>query len=258
MENRDVAVIMPALNEEDNIENAIQDVLSAFNTLNINGELIVINDGSTDHTKEIVEEKMKSESLIRLINHEKPKGIGNAFWTGVDASPAKAVCMLPGDNENEAMEILRYYPLLDHVDIVVPFIFNRQVRPFFRNILSLIYRLIINTTFLVNFNYTNGTVFYRRSLLKELSFRSSGFFYQTDILVRLVKKGYIFAEVPYRLRTREKGKSKAISFPSLYNVMKGYFHLVKDIYYNGSNSKNTIFIMDSQTAIRSNRPSTNL
>ena len=85
------------------------------------------------------------------------------------------VTMLPGDNENDPWEILRYRRLLEHVDIVIPFVFNKEVRSVFRNALSFIYRFIINTTFLVNFNYTNGTVLYRKSILKELYYRSTGF-----------------------------------------------------------------------------------
>ena len=85
------------------------------------------------------------------------------------------VTMLPGDNENDPWETLRYLKLLEHVDIVIPFVFNKEVRSLFRNALSFIYRFIINTTFVVNFNYTNGTVLYRKSILKELNYRSVGF-----------------------------------------------------------------------------------
>ena len=50
------------------------------------------------------------------------------------------------------------------------------------------------------------------------------------ILIRLIKSGYMFAEVPYRLGMREESVSKAISFPSLINVIKGYIKLVIDHY----------------------------
>lgn len=227
-----LSIVMPALNEEDNIRAAVNNTLKAFNECGIKGEVIVVNDGSTDRTESIVREMMQSEPRVRVLTHAKPQGIGASFWDGVDHAQGEFVCMLPGDNENDPWEIFRYYPLLQHVDLVIPFVFNKQVRSLFRNALSFAYRFIINTTFMVYFNYTNGTVMYRRSILKEIPFRSTGFFFQTDILVRTVKRGYLFAEVPYRLNLRTEGVSKAVSFPSLLQVMRGYLRLVKDYYYN--------------------------
>ena len=130
------------------------------------------------------------------------------------------------------------------------FIFNKEVRSLFRNILSYIYRFIVNTTFSVNFNYTNGTILFRKSILKELNNRSDGFFFLTDILIRTVKRGYLFAEVPYRLGLREKGISKAVSFPSLVKVIKGYLQLVKDYYFTKNKILNKSFTDDSVTSVR--------
>jgi len=243
------SIIMPALNEEKNVELAIFNSLEALDHFGINGEIIVVNDGSTDKTGALIKSYMECEPRVRLITHDRPKGVGASFWDGVDQARGKFVVMLPGDNENDPMEIFRYHSLLESVDIVIPFVFNRHIRSAFRNALSFIYRFIINTTFLVNFNYTNGTVLYRKAVLDELDFRSSSFFFQTDILVRTVKRGYLFAEVPYRLDLRSQGVSKAINFPSLCRVSQGYLHLVRDIHWSHVNPPQT-FVAGSQTAQR--------
>ena len=244
-----ISIVMPALNEEGNIRAAITMALQAIDEFQINGEIIVVNDGSKDRTGELIEKLIEKDSRVKMIRHENPMGIGKSFWDGVDVSTGDAVVMLPGDNENDAREILRYCELLNHVDIIVPFVFNKEVRSLFRNALSFIYRFIINTTFLVNFNYTNGTILYRKSIFEKLGFRSTGFFFQTDILVRAVKKGYLFAEVPYRLNVRNNGKSRAVSFPSLLDVMKGYIRLVRDIYYTNGKTRRE-FSKDSLTVQR--------
>lgn len=257
--NKDkITVIMPALNEEANISDAILETLSAFELFKINGDIIVVNDGSSDRTQELIEQKAKENpGRINIIKHDKPKGIGASFWEGVDSADGYIVVMMPGDNENDPRETLRYYMLLKHVDIVIPFIFNREVRPFFRNALSLVYRFIINTTFFVNFNYTNGTILYRKSLLKELRSHSEGFFFQTDILIRSVKKGYLFAEVPYKLGIRHTGMSKAVTFPSFWRVLRGYSALVRDFYFSKNKDELGHFSSDSQTAIRRQNQSSN-
>jgi glycosyltransferase involved in cell wall biosynthesis len=245
----DISVIMPALNEERNIAAAMANTLKAMDECSLKGELVVINDGSRDRTPELVREHASRDPRVRLIEHASPCGIGASFWDGVEAARGSAVVMLPGDNENDPWEIFRYYPLLTHVDIVIPFVFNKQVRSLARNALSYLYRFIINTTFLVNFNYTNGTVVYRRSLLRGLKHHSTGFFFQTDILVRAVKEGYLFAEVPYHLGARSSGVSKAVSFPSFIQVVRGYLRLVRDMRAAGP-AHETGFPADSQTAAR--------
>jgi glycosyltransferase involved in cell wall biosynthesis len=249
-EEIEFSIIMPALNEEKNIELAIFNSLEALDHFGISGEIIAINDGSTDKTEALIKSYMGRDPCVRLITHNRPMGIGASFWDGVHQGRGKFVVMLPGDNENDPMEIFRYHHLLKSVDIVIPFVFNKHVRSVFRNALSFIYRFIINTTFLANLNYTNGTVLYRKALLDELEFRSSSFFFQTDILVRTVKHGYLFAEVPYRLDMRSQGISKAISFPSLFMVIRGYLRLVRDIYGPTPKNAPTSHVSCSQTAKR--------
>ena len=241
---------MPALNEERNIRAAVENTLQAFEDFQIEGEIIVINDGSTDRTPDIVRKVMGKDKRVKMITHGRPQGIGSAFWDGVEQATGSIVAMFPGDNENDPWEALRYYILLEHVDMIIPFAFNREVRSPFRNLLSYFYRQIINATFLVNFNYTNGTILYRKSILEKLPHRSMGFFFQTDILVRTVKRGYLFAEVPYRLGMRSHGVSKAVTFPSLLQVIKGYLHLVRDIYSTEGRKIRNTFVEDSLTAER--------
>ena len=243
-----ISVLMPALNEGRNIEAAMKNALEAFDNSGISGELVVINDGSTDATRALAEKAAAADARVRLLNHKTPQGIGASFWDGVDNASGDIVVLLPGDNENDPWEIFRYSRLLEHVDVVIPFLYNREVRSLFRNALSFSYRFIINTSFLVYFNYTNGTVLYRKSILKELPYRSTGFFFQTDILIRLVKSGYLFAEVPYRLGQRKSGVSKAVSFPSLLQVIKGYSRLVKDQYLKKQAAAS--YTEDSQTLKR--------
>jgi glycosyltransferase involved in cell wall biosynthesis len=251
VETLSVSIIVTALNEEKNIFLAINNTLKAFGDFHIDGEVIVINDGSTDKTKDIVSKIINNNERVRLINHDFPKGVGASFWEGVDHAKGDIVCWLPGDNENDPWEILRYHKLLEHVDIVIPFVFNKEVRPRYRNALSFIYRFIINTTFLVNFNYTNGTVLYRKSILREMDLKSTGFFYQTEILIRAAKKGYLFAEVPHRLDARKEGKSTAVSYSSLKQVMKSYLRLAIDYYiYKRNMKKKEEFTKDSITAKR--------
>ncbi len=224
---------MPALNEEDNILLAIDNTLTAFRKNGVTGEIIVINDGSTDSTADLVKRKIEENpGIVRMIEHNTPEGIGASFWDGVSEAKGEIVCMLPGDDEGEPSEIIRYTDILKDVDIIIPFVYNKWVRSAFRNFISSFFVFIINTTFGTKLNYTNGSVLYRKSILLTLECQSRGFFYQTDILIRLIKRGYLFAEVPYSIGKRKFGKTKALSFSNFFCVLREYLILVKDIYFS--------------------------
>lgn len=225
-----VTAIMPCLNEAENVGAAIASTLEAFDFFGIDGEVLVIDDGSTDDTGRRVAEIGARDPRVAMARHETPQGIGASFWDGVDRASGDIVLIIPGDNEIDPLEIFCYIELMAHVDMVIPFLYDRHTRSMFRNVLSLVYRKIINMTFQTNFNYTNGAVLYRRDVLRSLGYRSMSFFFQTDILIRLVRIGYLFAEVPYRIRRREHGSSKAVTFPSLMKVVRGYLKLTRDIY----------------------------
>jgi len=217
-----VTIIMPCLNEEKNLERAALSALESLDRLEIEGEVIIVNDGSTDETAAIASRLEARHKRIRVFHHPRPRGIGAAFWTGVQNANKEWATMIPGDNENDASQILRYAGLASEVDIIVPFVCNAAVRSGLRRWASSMYRGIVNATFGMSLNYTNGTVLYRTSILRENPLHSRGFFYQAELLVRLIRKGYLFAEVPCFLSERSAGKTKAFSLKSMASLIKDY------------------------------------
>ena len=232
--NCKISVIMPALNEEANIQRAVQNVAEALSKMGIIGEIVVINDGSSDGTSDIVRELTEIYPFLRMLEHSEPMGIGASFMDGVRSARGEIVTMLPGDGENDAFEILRYLPLMEHVDVVVPFIHNTDVRSRGRRILSALYRTIINLSFRMLLNYTNGTVIYRRCLLQDIDLKANGFFYQTELLIKCIKRGYFYAEVPCRLERRTQGGSKALNLSALGDVVRGYISTMAEVYFMGA------------------------
>lgn len=239
---------MPSLNEEKNLEAAVQNVFLSCERLGVSGEIVIVNDGSTDNTGKLAEELKAKHSFIQAVHHDRPQGIGGSFWDGVRIARGEAVVMIPGDGENDAAEILRYLPLMEQVDMVVPYVFNRQVRSPARRMLSNLYRGIINLSFGTTLNYMNGTVLYRKSILEGLELKAKGFFYQTELLIKCIRNGYLYAEVPYALLQRATGRSKATSLKSLKNVTKAYFSLLRDVYLDGKAERS--IAQGSRTAAR--------
>jgi glycosyltransferase involved in cell wall biosynthesis len=242
-----VSVIMPSLNEQDNLPLAVKNVTDCFNSLNISGQIIVVNDGSSDRTGEIAVSLSGKYPFLKVIHHASPQGMGGSFWDGVKEAGGEVVVMLPGDGENDAYEILRYLPLMEYVDIVVPFIYNKNVRPLSRRILSSLYTGIINLSFGMSLNYMNGTVMYRRCVFDNIRLRCKGFFYQTELLIKCLRNGYLYAEVPCALRQRGEGFSKATTFKSIRKVAQDYIATLIDVYITDRERKS--LSPDSVTAL---------
>jgi len=250
MSKYQITVVMPALNEERNVESAVSETLAAFERMNIAGEIVLINDGSTDRTPEIADKLKLQHPNIQVIHHrERPMGIGHSFWEGAQHAQGDVVTMLPGDGENEPSEILRYLPLMQQVDIVVPFVYNQEVRGWQRRIVSMTYKAIINFSFGMLLNYMNGTVMYRRTVLQSLSLASKGFFYQTELLVRAIRRDFLYAEVPYALKTRGSGKSKALTLKSLFKLTKDFLATAYSVYFVDRAQRRT-YIQECVTAKR--------
>lgn len=230
--NRDISlsVIMPGLNEEENIRKAAADLVAALRGAVVDWEIILINDGSTDRTGQIACELALGEPRIKVIHHHRPRGIGYSLQEGIGAASKAAVTWLPADGENDPNELLKYVPLMEHVDIVIPFVVNKGVRPLGRRMLSAVYLSIINFTFRTRFNYTNGNIIYRKAVFETVRPRSNGFLVHAECLVRAIKAGFIFAEVPVVLKERSGGDSKALLLKSFMSVVREYTALLISFY----------------------------
>jgi len=232
MKKIQISVVVPALNEEESIGAVISDTLDCFERLFLNGEIIVVNDGSTDRTRLITAKYSETDNRVKLINHLTPHGIGASFMEGSARAAGEYVTMLPGDHENIPEETLKLMKHMAGCDALVPYVENPEIRGVFRQFVSRLFTLVVNVTFLTRFRYTNGTNIYRADILNNLRIRSRGFFYQTEILVKLHMNGATIRQLPYRISERNAGDNKAISFKSLKAVSNDFLYLLAYKYLN--------------------------
>lgn len=225
-----LSIIIPCFNEENNIAQVIEETLKCMEELSYSIEIVVIDDGSSDNTYKIANEYANNIRNLKLIKHEENKGFGAAFWTGVLNAEGEYLVLVPGDGESNIRDALYGLALLDQVDLVIPFVYNKSNRSFVRRAISYLYTQIVNFTFQTRLNYTNGAVIYRSSVVRDLKLKSSGFFFQTEILMRLIKSGYLYAEVPVFLNKRSTGLSKALSPKSVISVSKDYLNTLIGIF----------------------------
>ena len=240
-----ISVIVPALNEEGNLENTITDIENNLMPFIYKAEIIVIDDGSNDKTNEIAERLVREKRVHHIIHHTRPYGIGFSFRDGVFKANGDYVVMIPGDNEMVISELRKALPLLEDNDFVLPFTINTQVRNVFRRALSYSYNFLINTLFMVNIRYTNGCVIYRREIFNHLDIVTDGYTFQAEIIIKAIRLGYEYKEIGVRIRQRMCGESKAVKLRNFYNIvwcllviftevyfLKKYNYKVRDIKYD--------------------------
>lgn len=229
MNQKELSIIIPAYNEEKNIYDAINSVLDCINCRKEKFEIILIDDGSNDKTYQIA--TSIQDKRIKVIQNKKNLGLAATFIKGVQNSNYQHVVMIPGDNENDVEQIIKYTPLISDFDIIVPFVINKSRRTLCRQIISSLFTYIVNLTFNTKFKYTNGTVIYNRDNLLSMEIKSKSFFFQAEMLIRLVKKNASYVEVPVKLNDKYvSDKSSSIKFKSFINVAKDYLNLVYSIY----------------------------
>lgn len=125
-----LSVFMPAYNEEKNVGKTIDQVLSILKELNLKEyEVIVINDGSGDSTAQVVEEWVKKDKHVRLINHDVNKGYGEAVKTGFYSAKYDYIVFIDSDGQFDFSDIHKFLEKIQDADIVVGYRVNRQDSP---------------------------------------------------------------------------------------------------------------------------------
>ena len=197
-----LSIIIPCLNEANNISKVINDILTRLSTHKIKNELIIVDDGSTDKTYEVSLALKKRCHNIKIIKHPNNLGFGAAFWSGVSEAKGQYLMLIPGDGESKIDDLINSLPMLNEVDLIIPYVYNKINRSITRRVISKIFTLLINFIFRTTLNYTNGTVIYKSAIVKKVDLHSKDFFFQTELLLRLIKSGYLYCEIPVFLEKR--------------------------------------------------------
>ena len=214
-----LSVVIPALNEERNIEAAIHTAKVSATKFFEDYELLVFNDGSSDRTGEIIDRLAKSDPHIKVTHHQTPKNLGGVYKAALAKASKTYLIMIPGDNENPPSAIDPVLAEAGNADIIIPYTANQGVRPPLRRVVSKSFVTILNLVSGCRLRYYNGTVLQRVDKLREITIQTDGFGYQAEALVKLLRKKLTFKEIPIEIAPHQLGrKSRALNVKNLLTV----------------------------------------
>lgn len=101
----ELSIVVPALNEEDNVAPLIDEVRRAVIDARITAELIVINDGSTDGTAQRLRDLQSQNPWLRVLHRDKPQGQSAAMHAGIQAARGRFIATLDADLQNDPADL---------------------------------------------------------------------------------------------------------------------------------------------------------
>ena len=223
MKQPQISILIPSFNEGKTILNVLNRI-SEIMALNVNYEVVVINDGSTDNTLDIL--KQNKDLYSQLITYNKNCGKGNAIKKGLEVSNGKYIFFQDADLEYDPIEINKFVKLINRFepDLIIGSRFNYSEYTRSYNILNKIGNIFITLIFNLFYNTTFSDVYscyacFKKDLLNEKNLKTTGFEQHAEILCKIVKNGKKFYEVPinYNGRTHEEGKK--IKFYHIFSVL---------------------------------------
>lgn len=203
-----VSVVIPAFNEEANLSSTVRTVSAKLEELETSFEILIVNDGSTDRTREIAEELVASDpDRIRLINHPENRGPGSGVFTGIEASKGEFVIFIPADLALNINELHKYADASRACDLVVGIRSDRRDYSLFRKFVSIVNIAMIKILFGMKERQFNYIHMYRRTMLESIHIESRGVFITAEIMIKARDLGYRLQEVEITYVPRTSGKA---------------------------------------------------
>jgi len=208
-EKPDISAFFPAYNEESSIASLLGAADEVMRRVANRYELIVVlYDGSTDNTKNIVEGIMKSNSAVRLVIQPKDrKGYGVALRLGINNSRYDYIFYTDADNQCDVRGIEKLLPLMDGADIASAYRQNRNDQ-LMRRVAARVYNALVNVMFLANIKDIDCPLkIYRKGIFNDIKVECDTGMADAEILMKAMKHGYRIAQVGIDHAERKGGSS---------------------------------------------------
>ncbi len=208
-----VSLVIPAHNEKENLR-ALFSLLIENRMNNVNLELVLVDDCSSDGTSELIDSLSKRFRFVRGVHRDLKPSFGLAMQSGFEVASGDVIIPLMGDLSDDPHDLPKLIQKFSEgYDVVFGSRFIKggntknypPIKLIFNRLFNLFIKLIFNTQFK---DVTNAFKAYRKEVLKDISIESSGFEICVELPIKAHLMGCRIIEVPVSWSGRTWGMSK--------------------------------------------------
>jgi glycosyltransferase involved in cell wall biosynthesis len=208
-----LSLIYLCLNEERSLPATLAEAVAYCTSSLADWEIVVVDDGSTDRSAELVRQATQAEPRIRLVQHDRNRGMGAGLRTGIAASHKDYFCMLAADGQIPAAELAKMLPALAQAPIVLSTYGNRP-NNWLRTFISRGFRVYMRTLIGVDFALEGTYLFPVKLARDEIGLQAIGadtFFFSFELIAQALRRGYRVADTTIASLPRTDGTPSRIA-----------------------------------------------
>lgn len=228
MKIKSLSVFFPTYNEEGNIKSTVTKAKAVLQKYVENWEILIVNDGSTDRTKEISEELSEGDERIKVINHEVNRGYGASLKSGFYNAKYPWVVFTDSDGQFDFSEINLFFEKQQetNADLVIGYYKKRKVSKF-KIITSRMWEIAVMILFGLHVHDIDcGFKLVSKKVIDKIPKLESerGAFISSEFLVKAKKSGFKIVEIPVthlpRLQGKGTGRNIKVIIQSFIDLLK--------------------------------------
>jgi len=224
-----ISAFFPAHNEEANIETLTRKTAKVLSEICDDYEVIIVNDGSKDRTKEIAESLSKENPKIRLINHEVNKGYGAAVKSGLYGAKLEWVFFTDGDGQFDVNEIKELAKYTSEADFIAGYRIKRA-DSFMRKLNAFMWGSMVKLLFRFKVRDVDCAFkLFKKEIIDRAKPEAEGAMISTELLAKANKMGYRIKEVGVHHYPRTAGTQTGAKLKVILRAFKELFKLYKRI-----------------------------
>ena len=199
---RDFAVVIPAFNEAPVVPALISELRETFERYELSGEILFVDDGSTDGTAELAEKEASSWPLLKVLRHPRNLGKTEAIVTAARSTERTYLVLFDADLQHLPDQIPRF---LEELHAGWDIVTGRKIGFYDKRVVSSFYNGLSRRIFRVPVSDMNSMKAFRRDILDEISLRHD---WHRFLVVLAHARGYSVTEIDIELHPRRAGVSK--------------------------------------------------
>jgi glycosyltransferase involved in cell wall biosynthesis len=221
---KSLSVVFPAFNEEANIRAVVEEAHGTLPKVASIFEIIVVNDGSKDRTREICDRLVEELSNVRVVHHPRNRGYGAALKSGINLARHDLIFFTDADGQFDLKEVASLLEQADTYDIVAGYRARRQDPPH-RLLFAWGWNMLVHLVLGIKIRDIDCAfkVFNRR-VFDKVQINSVGAMVNTEIFAQVFRFGMTVMEVPVSHFPRRHGKPTGGN-PAV--IVKAFYELVK-------------------------------